>query len=265
MRDLFSDLDARVREAVRYYWETRAEQGRRQGGEDDKDRGFRRNVTGGGHLDGFANLIGDLMNEAGIPEGWIYFGRGSHEVPGFFRATKGWDMVIVADGTLLALIEFKSQAGPSYGNNYNNRSEEAIGNAEDFWTAYEKEIIPSTRQPWLGYMFLLEEDEDSTRPISVAEPHFDVEPAFKGASYADRYQILCERLLRERLYDSTCFILSERERGFDGQHREPHPDLTFRAFAADLISHLEASVEALGSSGADDEQIDLPSAHDDGS
>lgn len=246
MTQSLDNLEALVSEAVRYYWATRHEQGRRQGSNGDKDRGFRQSVTGGGHLDGFANLVANLLNEIGVPEGWIHFGRGDNEIPGFFRATKGWDMVIVADGVLLALVEFKSQAGPSYGNNYNNRSEEALGNAADVWTAYEKGIIPSARKPWLGYLFLLEEDAKSTRPVAVREPHFEVDPIFEGASYAERYQVLCERLLRERLYDGACFILSERETGLQGGYREPHPELRIRGFLADLVSHVQAFVVGQG-------------------
>lgn len=242
MNDLFQDLETRIADAVRFFWETREKQGERQGEEGDKDRGFRQSVTGGAHLDGFLNLLADLLNEAGIPDEWIYYRQNVATIPGFFRATKGWDLLVVADGTLLAVIELKSQAAPSFGNNYNNRSEEAVGNAVDLWTAYENEVISSTRRPWLGYFFLLEEEQRSTSPVSVTEPHYPVDPVFEDASYADRYQILLERLLRERLYDSASFILSEK--GFDGAYEEPHPDLRFRAFAADLIGHVEAFLMA---------------------
>ena len=33
-------------------------------------------------------------------------------------------------------------------------------------------------------------------------------PEFRGASYRDRYAILVEKLLRERLYDGACLLLS---------------------------------------------------------
>jgi hypothetical protein len=54
------------------------------------------------------------------------------ELPGWYRPEKKWDLLIVSDGKLLAGIEFKSQVG-SFGNNYNNRTEEAIGSATDIW------------------------------------------------------------------------------------------------------------------------------------
>ena len=47
-------------------------------------------------------------------------------------------------------VEFKSQVGPSFGNNFNNRTEEAIGNAEDIWTAYREGRFGRHRAPLLG-------------------------------------------------------------------------------------------------------------------
>ena len=172
MTDTFDQLGELVSKAVQHYWQTRHDQGQRQGKPGDQDRGFRRAVTGGGHLDGFANLLVDLLMETGVPEDWIHYGRGNNEVPGFYRPTKGWDLLVVADEDLLASIEFKSQAGPSYGNNFNNRTEEALGNATDLLDAFREEVLPSVRKPWLGYLFMLEEDERSTSPIRVYEPHF---------------------------------------------------------------------------------------------
>lgn len=242
--NLFGDLKSEISSAVQHYWRTRRRQEETQGTDDDQDRGYRAAVTGGGQLDGFAGLVASLLSEAGIPDDWISYGRGS-DIPGFFRPTKGWDLVVVADGTLIAVIEFKSQAGPSFGNNFNNRAEEAIGNATDLLTAYEKEVLPSARKPWVGYMMLLEEAKGSTSPVRVNEPFFPVDEAFQGASYADRYEILCERLLRERLYDGTCLVLSDQRTGLEGNYREPHPELRFRTFASDLVAHAEGFLRAL--------------------
>ena len=53
-------------------------------------------------------------------------------LPGYYRPTKQWDVVVWGtDGAPLVCIELKSQNGPSYSNNANNRAEEAIGNAYD--------------------------------------------------------------------------------------------------------------------------------------
>jgi len=40
-------------------------------------------------------------------------------------------MLVINEGRLIAALEFKSHVGPSFGNNFNNRAEEAIGTAHD--------------------------------------------------------------------------------------------------------------------------------------
>ena len=60
-------------------------------------------------------------------------------------------------GQLGAAIEFKSQVGPSFGNNFNNRSEEAIGSATDVWAAYREGAFRPSPRPFLGYLMLLED------------------------------------------------------------------------------------------------------------
>ncbi len=49
---------------------------------------------------------------------------------------------------------------------------------------------------------LLEDSDRSRSPVKVIQPHFAVFPEFKSASYRDRYAILVEKLLRDRLYDA---------------------------------------------------------------
>ena len=242
-RDVLADLDTRLRQAVSFFWKTRGAQGERQGASTgDRDRGGRSAVTGGGHCAEFAALVRELLVSSGIPEIAIHDKRSS-ELPGFFRATKDWDLVAVVNGHLVAVVEFKSQVG-SFGNNFNNRTEEALGNATDIWTAYREGAFKGSPRPWLGYFMLLEEAEASTRARkSFPEPHFEVFREFRGTSYADRYALLCKRLVRERLYDSACLILSSKEGGSLGDYREPDSELSFRVFATQLAAHATAAVQ----------------------
>ncbi len=151
-------------------------------------------------------------------------------------------MIVVDGDVLVAAIEFKSQIGPSFGNNFNNRSEEAIGTAQDIWTAYREGAFPASDRPWLGYLMMLEDCTRSTSPVSVRQPHFPVFPEFVDASYSKRYQFLMTKLVRERLYDSTCFLLSSRETGSKGRYSHPDQHLSFTQLAASLsgkiTSHL---------------------------
>jgi hypothetical protein len=82
--------------------------------------------------------------------------------------------------------------------------------------------------------------------VSVREQHFKVFKEFRGTSYADRYTILCERLVLERLYDSACLIMSSRETGPSGDFREPSARLSFRLFATSLVGHVTAYAKLRG-------------------
>ena len=189
-------------------------------------------------MDGFIKLVAQILAESGLPDATIYHKR-NLTLPGFFRATKEWDILVVVEGMLLASMEFKSQVG-SFGNNYNNRSEEAIGNAADLRTAYRDGAFRQSPCPWVGYLMLLEEAPGSTAAVGVAEPHFSVFEEFRDASYAKRYEILCQKLVRERLYDAACFLLSSETSGLKGQYKEPSVELSFARFVASLTAHAGA-------------------------
>ncbi|MBM3320831.1 MAG: restriction endonuclease [Candidatus Eisenbacteria bacterium] len=230
------DLVKGIRNAVRRFWRTRARQAGSQGAKSgDRDRGARSAVTGGAHLDGFADLIQDLIVDAGISDTAVHR-RTRVELPGYYRAEKKWDLVVVIEERLLATVEFKAQVGPSFGNNYNNRTEEALGNATDYWAAFREGAFRGSPRPWLGYVMLLEDTTGSRRPVSVAEPHFPVFKEFQEASYAKRYEILLTKMVRERLYDAASLLLSPSDAQRTGAFSEPCEELTFANFAESLVA-----------------------------
>ena len=233
------DLNARVSKAVRHFWKVRTQQHKKQGSSTGKkDAGNRSAVTGGKHLDGFIRLLTELLAEAGLPDSAIDVK--STTLPGYFRPTKNWDLLVVVDELLLASIELKAHIGPSFGNNFNNRVEEALGNSTDLLTAYREGKFKPSQKPWLGWLMLLEDAPKSTTPVRVDEPHFEVFPEFKEASYARRYELFCERLMRERLYDGACLIMSDKEEGLKGKFTEPNPEFSFKNFAVSLTVHATA-------------------------
>ncbi len=241
-----NDLQRRVEEAIRHFWKTRRKQERRQGkASGRRDQSARSAVTGGAQMDGFVKLVSDLLVDSGIPNATI-FRKKNVELPGFFRPTKEWDLLVVVDGNLLASIEFKSQVGPSFGNNYNNRTEEALGSATDLWTAYREGAFRDSPRPWLGYFMLLEEVPRSTSPVAVSEPHFRVFEEFRDVSYSKRYELFCLKLVRERLYDSACFLLSNKADGSKGLFREPVAELSFGNFVASLTGRAMAYSRSRG-------------------
>lgn len=198
----------KVTAAVRLFWQTRM-------GSGDN----RANVVQGKHLDGFIELITDLTTANGLDASCVR-SKGDVILPGYFRATKNWDVIVVHEGNLVAAFEFKSQVGPSFGNNFNNRLEEALGSATDLWTAFREEAFGVTPRPFLGYLVLLEDCEASRRPVKASEPHFPVFPEFRSASYLERYKLLCEKLVTERVYDSATLLFSERTAASNGAYEE---------------------------------------------
>ncbi len=78
----------------------------------------------------------------------------------------------------------------SFGNNCNNRAEEAIGSAADLWRAHRDEVYGSPTPPWLGFLFIVEDAKDSRHPVTVKEPHFQVLSEFRDASYVERCRLL---------------------------------------------------------------------------
>jgi hypothetical protein len=230
-------LEKRLSEAVAQFWVTRGDQLNSVGSDGQQAyAGTRGAVVGGGHLNGFIRLVRELLIEGGLQDASIYPNAKSSVLPGFFRPTKEWDLVVVSEGQLIATVEFKSQVG-SFGNNFNNRVEEALGNATDIHTAYRQGAFAPSPAPWLGYLMLLEECEKSTTSVKVEEPHFKVFDEWKGASYAKRYELFCQKLVRERLYNAACFLTSSKKEGVQGQYREPNAEIDFRSFASSLIGH----------------------------
>jgi hypothetical protein len=230
-------LDQLTHEAVAHYWSTLNSQSEKQR-QGDADRGGRAAVTGGKQMNGFCRLVKRLLEDNGLPDSHIYLNK-KLELPGYFRPTKNWDMLVIHEGTLLAALEFKSQRGPSFGNNFNNRTEEAIGTAHDLWIAYREGAFGKGHlRPWLGWMMLLEECAKSRAVVGVAEPHFKVFPEFRGASYAKRYELLLRKMVLEKLYDGAAFLMATAEGGLSGDYTEPADDLTARRFLAGLGVHI---------------------------
>jgi len=248
------DLQARISQAVKRYWTTRQSQNVKQGSSSgSRDAGSRSDVTGGRQMDGFAELICELLHESGLDRAQMYSGRRAGEIPGFYRPEKNWDWIVVADGRLLALLELKSQVGPSFGNNFNNRIEEALGNATDLWKAYSEGTFAPAQEPWAGYLMLLEDCNESQTPVRVCEPHLRIRSEFQDAkygesnplsvSYAKRYEIFCRKLALNRLYTASCFLMSDRAKGFEGKYTEPAPDLTFANFVASLTGKISEHIQ----------------------
>jgi len=150
------DINARFHAAVQSFWDARNRQQQKQIESGKIDAGTRGAVTGGSQMRALEELVSDVLCAAGLEDISIKTKLGL-ELPGYFRPEKKWDLIVVSKGQLVCALEFKSQVGPSFGNNFNNRSEEAIGNAVDIWTAFREGRFLASPRPLIGYFFLLED------------------------------------------------------------------------------------------------------------
>jgi len=235
-----TDYDAKARAAVKKFWTGRKKAVKKQKAGGKADQGERSAVTAGSNMNGFVDLVIDIVHANGLAHADIMLKRRLLTLPGFFRPTKLWDLLVMNKGKLVAAIEFKSQVGPSFGNNANNRCEEALGTAVDLWTAYREGAFGESKRPFAGYLILLEDAKASRTPVKDVSPNFPQFPEFRDASYADRYNILCKKLMAERLYTAATVILSPRAASKSGDYSEMSDLTGLKSFVTTLAGHIAA-------------------------
>jgi type II restriction enzyme len=238
--------EQKIHEAVKAFWGNReaAKQKQRESGK--ADQGERAGVTSGKNMDGFLALLLDIIKANGLAGAEIHQNRAMLTLPGYFRPTKLWDLLVVYKGQLIAAIELKSHVGPSFGNNFNNRTEEAIGTAHDLWTAFREEAFGKQPRPFVGWLMMVEDAPGSRKPVRDSSPHFPVFKEFKGASYLKRYDLLCQRLVQEQLYTTATVIAAERSAVDTGNFLELSSMTSLRTFLTALAGHVAAEAARLG-------------------
>lgn len=244
-------FEARLRQAVRTFWSRRKSSAARQKAAGKIDQGNRGAVTGGKTMDSFREMVSDIAHAHG-PEGVIVHREKSLVVlPGFFRPTKQWDILVVHDGRLLAALELKSLCGPSFGNNANNRCEEALGNAYDFRKAQSEGLFGSGSSPFLGYFIFVEDAKGSRDSVSSFSPHFPTEKCFHGASYQKRMHLMCEKMVQHQLY--SCASVLTAPTSTTGEFTDISASTSFRKLLSRLAAHLSSEAESMGPVGRLDE------------
>ena len=231
--------EQKARNAIKAFWGVKSAAAQAQIERGVQDVGSRSAVTAGKHLDAFVPLFRDVADGAGLTGLEFHLGRQVPVLPGYFRPTKEWDLIVTHRKQLVAVLELKS-IGSSFGNNMNNRSEEAIGAAHDFWTAYRegafgKDVPP----PFVGWLMIMRDCARSASPVRIKERHFPVFPEFQGASYAQRCDILCRRLVQEKLYTAAALMLTPDRGGKEtGEFRHLSETGSFRRLIATFAGYM---------------------------
>lgn len=240
------NYEQKARKAVKAFWGNREAARKKQIESGKADQGERAGVTAGKNMDGFLALLLDVIRANGLAHAEIHRNRAMLTLPGYFRPTKLWDLLVIHQGQLIAAIELKSQVGPSFGNNFNNRTEEAIGTALDLWTAYREGAFGKQPRPFVGWMMMVEDAPGSRRPVGDSSPHFPVFDDFKEASYLKRYDVLCQRLVQEQLYTTAAVIASERNAVTTGKFSDLSSMTSLKTFITALAGHVAAEAARLG-------------------
>jgi hypothetical protein len=163
------------------------------------------------HDKAFLSLVGEELGSLGWP---AHVAQGFSDplaiVAGHFRPAKAWDIVCRdVQGEPRICVEFKSQVD-SYGNNENNRYEEALGSGLDVRARYGGRAA-------LGFLLVICDEKATRRPTRDRLP--DLDPVFRGTSHLDRRVIFAERIVeweleKRSLYDAAAVLMVERDGGF---------------------------------------------------
>ncbi|MBK1648886.1 PaeR7I family type II restriction endonuclease [Rhabdochromatium marinum] len=234
------NYEQKAQEAVKTFWGNRDIARHRQIESGKADQGERASVTAGKNMNGFVALMLDIIKANGLAHAEIHQNRAMLTLPGYFRPTKLWDLLVIYKGELIVAIELKSHVGPSFGNNFNNRTEEAIGTAHDLWTAFREGAFGQQARPFVGWLMMVEDAPESRRPVRDSSPHFPVFNAFKGASYLKRYDLLCQRLVREQLYTAAVVLAAARTAVDSGNYEELSPTTGLKTFVTSLAGQIAA-------------------------
>ncbi|WP_159788351.1 PaeR7I family type II restriction endonuclease [Sodalinema gerasimenkoae] len=239
------NYEDKAHEAVKAFWGNREAARQRQIALGKADQGERAGVTAGKNLDGFLGLMMDIVNANGLTDANIHQNRAMLTLPGYFRPTKLWDLLVIHKTELIAAIELKSQVGPSFGNNFNNRTEEAIGTAQDLWTAYREGAFGKQPRPFVGWLMIVEDAPESRKAVSGSSPHFAVFPEFERASYLQRYDLLCQRLVQEQLYTAATVLATKRGAIDSGKFSQLSSMTSLKSFVSTFAGHIAAAAARL--------------------
>ncbi len=261
--------------AIRHWWASKKSVApkKAQGGTRDSN-------LHGKTMDGFALAIRDFLIGLNVKPEHIFSGghlsTSPSILPSYFRPSKNWDLVVLANSRfhsakgdkgepiLYAATEFKSQ-DKSIGNNQNNRLEESLGNATDFWATYEHDgFLRQLPRPWLGYLFVGKYDPSSDgKAVKIKQPHFEAMMPFRttdstsfesfdGPSYAERYKIFMKQSVGSRLYDAGAFIVTDETIAAKKiNHRVPLPEFGsanfLRSLKGQILAHYPGAKVKKGS------------------
>jgi restriction endonuclease XhoI-like protein len=196
--------------------------------------------TSGGSMDGFIDLVTDIVHANGLTEADIRRNGRGLTLPGHFGPIKSWDVVVMNHGNLIAVIKFDTLVGPSFRKNAITSCDQAISLAVDLQAAYRRDTFGEYSRPFVGYLCLLEDSPASRAPVKDISPNFPAVPEYRNASYAKRYDILCTKLIMEGFYSAASVILSPRSASKTGVYSEMNEMTGLKSVVTTLAGRIAA-------------------------
>ncbi len=90
---------------------------------------------------------------------------------------------------------------------------------------------------------VVEDAVGSQTPVRDSSIHFPVFKEFQGASYLKRYDILCQRLVKEQLYTSASVICTPRTAAATGEYINLSAMTGLKEFVTSFAAHIAAAAE----------------------
>jgi hypothetical protein len=232
-----------AQQAIRDFWHAREEQARQLRGRVDSTSfvGIRQGTWA------VVDAVIEELVGCGVPRASIRRDPRLGLPSAYLPATRHWDLLVLDDGIPVAAMDLRFQMG-SAGKNLANRMGEFVSQAADLQRAYQHASVRPFK-PCLGLFFVLEENEDSTRPRRWHGGSPASESETGALSYRDQYAQSFRRLLNDGMYDAVCYLTTTRPPDFSIS--EPYPEMGFSPFVTVLAQRIEEIKQTRRRSGLD--------------
>jgi len=87
---------------------------------------------------------------------------------------------------------------------------------------------------------LVEDAPGSRRPIRDRSQYFPVRAEFQGASYIERYNLLCKKLVQEQLYTTTAVLASSQTAIKTGKFSDVSDMTSLKTFVTTFAGYIAA-------------------------
>ena len=87
---------------------------------------------------------------------------------------------------------------------------------------------------------VVEDADESRAPVRNDQPHFPVFPEFNGASYLKRYDLLCQKLVKEKLYSAAALLATPSNAANTGEYRSLSELSNLDNFVTSFAGHVAA-------------------------